>query len=156
MNDNAALGSPASITGTCTTCHDTPNVGNHSVALPLDIATSRQAGNETNPAIISALHELTAPDLPVREISGCPDPLNPGQTVTYYTSDPGKGIFTGLCADVNRGKGPILCGLAARAPYFHNGAAANLEELVNFYNLRFQMNFTEKEKRELIAFLNSL
>ena len=43
LNDNAALGSPASITGTCTTCHDTPNVGNHSVALPLDIATSRLA-----------------------------------------------------------------------------------------------------------------
>jgi cytochrome c peroxidase len=27
----------------------------------------------------------------------------------------------------------ILRGLAARAPDFHNGAAANLEELVNFY-----------------------
>jgi cytochrome c peroxidase len=57
---------------------------------------------------------------------------------------------------VNRGKGPILRGLAARAPYFHNGAAANLEELVDFYNERFQMNFTEKQKKELIAFLNSL
>jgi cytochrome c peroxidase len=57
---------------------------------------------------------------------------------------------------VNRGKGPILRGLAARAPYFHNGAAADLEELVNFYNQRFQMNFTNKQKKELIAFLNSL
>jgi cytochrome c553 len=156
LNDNAALGSPASITGTCTTCHDTPNVGDHSVALPLDIATSRQAGYETNPAIISGLRELSAPDLPVFEIRGCPDPSNPGETVTYYTSDPGKGLVSGLCADVNRGKGPILRGLAARAPYFHNGAAANLEELVNFYNLRFQMNLTEREKSELIAFLNSL
>jgi hypothetical protein len=27
---------------------------------------------------------------------------------------------------------------------------------VNFYNLRFQMNLTETEKRQLIAFLNSL
>jgi cytochrome c peroxidase len=76
--------------------------------------------------------------------------------VNYYTSDPGKGLVTGLCADVNRGKGPILRGLAARAPYFHNGAAANLEELVNFYNQRFQMNLSSKEKKELIAFLNSL
>ena len=25
------------IHGSCSTCHDTPNVGNHSVALPLDI-----------------------------------------------------------------------------------------------------------------------
>lgn len=156
LNDNAALGSPASITGTCTTCHDSPNVGNHSVALPLDIATSRQAEYETNPAIVAGLKELSAPDLPVYEIRGCPDPLNPGKTVNYYTSDPGKGLITGLCADVNRGKGPILRGLAARAPYFHNGAAANLDELVNFYNQRFQMNLTDKQKKELIAFLNSL
>jgi hypothetical protein len=156
LNDNAALGSPASIKGTCTTCHDTPNVGDHSVALPLDIATSRQAEYETNPAIVASLKELSAPDMPVYEIRGCPDPLNPGKTVNYYTSDPGKGIITGLCADVNRGKGPILRGLAARAPYFHNGAAANLDELVNFYNQRFQMNLTDKQKKELIAFLNSL
>jgi len=54
------------------------------------------------------------------------------------------------------GKGPILRGLAARAPYFHNGAAADLKELVNFYNHRFQMNLTEEQKRALIAFLNSL
>jgi cytochrome c peroxidase len=156
LNDSPALGSPASITGTCTTCHDSPNVGNHSVALPLDIATSRQTEYETNSAIVAGLRELSAPDLPIYEIRGCPDPQNPGKTVNYYTSDPGKGLISGLCADVNRGKGPILRGLAARAPYFHNGAAANLEELVNFYNQRFQMNFTDKQKRELIAFLNSL
>jgi hypothetical protein len=156
LNDNAALGNPASITGTCTTCHDTPNVGNHSVALPLDIATSRLAGYETNTAIVAALRELSAPDLPIFEIRGCPDPANPGETINYYTSDPGKGLLTGLCADVNRGKGPILRGLAARAPYFHNGAAANLTELVNFYNQRFQMNLTAKEKKQLVAFLNSL
>ncbi|WP_348264135.1 hypothetical protein P8935_06270 [Telmatobacter sp. DSM 110680] len=156
LNDNPALGSPASIAGTCTTCHDSPNVGNHSVALPLDIATSRLPGYESNNAIVTGLQQLSAPDLPVFAISGCPDAANPGSTVTYYTSDPGKGLVTGKCADVNRGKGPILRGLAARAPYFHNGAAADLRELVNFYNERFQMNFTEKEKRQLIAFLNSL
>ena len=156
LNDNAAIGSPASIPGTCTTCHNTPNVGDHSVALPLDIGTSRQAGYETNPAIIAALHELSAPDLPIYEIRGCPDPQNPGSTVTFYTSDPGKGLITGLCSDVNRGKGPILRGLAARAPYFHNGSAANLQDLVNFYNQRFQMNLTDEQQKDLIAFLNSL
>lgn len=160
LNDNASLGSPASITGTCTTCHNTPNVGNHSVALPLDIGVSRQPGYETNPAIIAALQQLSAPDLPVYEIRGCPDPQaapqNPGATVTFYTSDPGKALITGLCSDVNRGKGPILRGLAARAPYFHNGAAANLEELVSFYNQRFQMNLTAEQQKDLVAFLNSL
>jgi len=57
---------------------------------------------------------------------------------------------------VNRIKGPILRGLAARAPYFHNGSAASLEELVNFYNERFQMELTDKQKEDLVAFLNSL
>ncbi len=57
---------------------------------------------------------------------------------------------------MNRIKGPILRGLAARAPYFHNGVARDLTELINFYNERFQMNLTDKEKTQLIAFLNSL
>jgi cytochrome c peroxidase len=50
----------------------------------------------------------------------------------------------------------VLRGLAARAPYFHNGSAANLQELVNFYNNRFSMGLTDDEKQQLIAFLNSL
>jgi cytochrome c peroxidase len=156
LNDNPALGSPESIVGTCTTCHDTPNVGNHSVALALDIGTSRLGAYETDATISAALGQISAPDLPVYAIKGCPDPSNPAETVNYYTSDPGKALITGLCADVNRGKGPILRGLSARAPYFHNGAARNLEELVNFYEQRFQMHLSLKEKKELIAFLNSL
>jgi cytochrome c peroxidase len=156
LNDNPALGSPATITGTCSTCHDTPNVGNHSVALALDIGTSRQTESETDPAIVAALRQLSAPDLPVYEIRGCTDPLQPGEPVNYYTSDPGRAMITGRCADMNLGKGPILRGLAARAPYFHNGAAANLQELVDFYNQRFQMGLTSEQKKELIAFLDSL
>ena len=71
-------------------------------------------------------------------------------------ADPGKTLITGQCSDFNRIKGPILRGLAARAPYFHNGAAADLRELVNFYNQRFSMQLTEEQKSDLIAFLNSL
>jgi len=50
----------------------------------------------------------------------------------------------------------VLHGLAARAPYFHNGMARNLMEVVNFYNQRFRTNLTDEEKSELVAFLNSL
>ncbi len=35
LNDSAALGNPVSFQGTCTTCHDSPNVGDHSLPLPL-------------------------------------------------------------------------------------------------------------------------
>ncbi|MFY9528313.1 MAG: hypothetical protein WBC04_15430 [Candidatus Acidiferrales bacterium] len=165
LNDNAALGKPQSITGTCTTCHDTPNVGNHSFPLPLDIGTSHDPATENHAEIAAGLAQLDVPDVPVYRIDGCPDPFT-GQPTTIYTSDPGKALIPKLdpitnqmvaaCADVNRIKGPILRALAARAPYFHNGAGANLSQVVDFYNQRFQMNLTEEEKEQLIAFLNSL
>lgn len=158
LNDNAALGKPSTFSGTCTTCHDTPNVGNHSFPLPLDIGTGHSVlpGVEPDPNIAAGLAELSLPDLPVYLINGCPNPFNPGEPESFYTTDPGKALISGLCSDFNRGKGPILRGLAARAPYFHNGAAADLHELVNFYNQRFQMNLTEEQKQNLIAFLHSL
>jgi hypothetical protein len=158
LNDNAALGNPTSFVGHCTTCHDTPNVGNHSLPLPLDIGTSHSAqpGQESDPAIAAALAQLSMPDLPVYRIKGCPNPFNTGQPASFFTTDPGKALITGNCSDLNRIKGPILRGLAARAPYFHNGAAASLLEVVNFYNQRFQMNLTEEQRRELVAFLNAL
>ena len=158
LNDNATLGNPITFTGTCTTCHDTPNAGNHSFPLPLDIGTSHSVlpGAEPDANIATGLAELSMPNLPVYLIRRCPNPFNGGQPESFYTTDPGKALISGLCSDFNRGKGPILRGLAARAPYFHNGAAADLNELVNFYNKRFQMNLTEQQKRQLVAFLNSL
>jgi cytochrome c peroxidase len=158
LNDNAVLGKPNTFTGNCTTCHNTPNVGNHSFPLPLDIGTGHSVLPSAEPDlnIAAGLAELSMPDLPVYLINGCPNPFNAGQPESFYTTDPGKALISGLCSDFNRGKGPILRGLAARAPYFHNGAAANLDQLVNFYNQRFQMNLTKEQKEDLIAFLNSL
>jgi cytochrome c peroxidase len=158
LNDSAALGNPAVIKGTCTTCHDSPNVGNHSLPLPLDIGVGHtpRAGLENDPNIEKGIAELNEPDLPVFLVSGCPAPFSGGQAASFYTTDLGKGMITGLCSDLNRVKGPILRGLAARAPYFHNGAAASVLQAVNFYNQRFSMNLTEQQKEQLIAFLNSL
>jgi len=158
LNDNAALNKPVAFQGTCTTCHDTPNVGHHSLPLPLDIGIGHSAmpGVETDPTIAAAVAELNEPDLPVFLISGCPDPFSGGARTSFYTTDPGKGVITGQCGDLNRVKGPILRGLAGRAPYFHNGSAATLLQAVNFYNQRFQMNLTDQQKTDLVAFLNSL
>jgi cytochrome c peroxidase len=158
LNDSPALGKPTSFKGTCTTCHDAPNVGDHSLPLPLDIGIGHSPlpGLESDPAIASAIAELDEPRLPVFLIQGCPNPFNAGQPESFYTTDPGKGLVTGQCGDINRVKGPVLRGLAARAPYFHNGAAATLLEAVNFYNQRFAMNLTAQQKQELVAFLNSL
>jgi len=72
------------------------------------------------------------------------------------TTDPGRALITGLWADIGKVKGPILRGLAARAPYFHNGSATSLSDIVTFYDKRFGVGFTTQEKADLIAFLNSL
>jgi len=154
INDNTALGSPNALRGTCTTCHDAPNVGSHSLPLPMDTGTSRLAADETNAQIIGGVNQLAAADVPIYQITGCTD--TQGRPVTYTTTDPGKGLLTGLCADVNRVKTPILRGLAARSPYFHNGSADTIQELVNFYNVRFQMGLNPQQMTDLENFLNTL
>ena len=65
-------------------------------------------------------------------------------------------MITGKWSDVGKFKGPVLRGLAARAPYFHNGSAATLEEAVDFYDTRFHIGLTTQEKSDLAAFLKAL
>jgi cytochrome c peroxidase len=77
-------------------------------------------------------------------------------TFPWVWSYLGRAMITGKCADVGKVKGPILRGLAARAPYFHNGSAATLEDVVNFYDQRFSIGLTEQEKADLVAFLKAL
>jgi cytochrome c peroxidase len=78
----------------------------------------------------------------------------PNQEIS--TTDPGRALVTGKWADIGKFKGPILRGLSARAPYFHNGSAAGLKEVIEFYNVRFGMGLTEREKADLVAFLGTL
>ena len=120
------------------------------------LGRQQNPGAESDPLIAAALAELSPPDLPVFLIQGCADPFNPGQPASFYTTDPGRALITGHCSDFNRVKGPVLRGLAGRAPYFHNGAAADLDELVSFYDKRFQMGLTKLQKRQLVAFLDAL
>jgi cytochrome c peroxidase len=75
---------------------------------------------------------------------------------TLRTTDPGRAMTTGKWADISKFKGPILRALAARAPYFHNGSAATLDEVVQFYDTRFNIGFTAREKLDLVAFLRAL
>jgi cytochrome c peroxidase len=72
LNDNATLHNPVSFQGTCTSCHDSPNVGDHSLPLPLDIGTGHtsRAGLETDPNIQRAIAQLNEPDMPIFEVKG--------------------------------------------------------------------------------------
>jgi cytochrome c peroxidase len=75
---------------------------------------------------------------------------------TFVVTDPGRALISGNCADIGKIKGPILRGLAARAPYFHNGSAATLTDVVNFYNQRFNIGLTDQQKQDLVNFLSTL
>ena len=70
-----------------------------------------------------------------------------------YTQDPGRALISGKCDDVGAIVMQQFRGLAARAPYFSNGSAASLRELVDFYDRRFNIGYTEQEKTDLVNFL---
>jgi len=139
---------PASFQGTCTTCHNTPNSGNHSIVAPLNIGLA-DASRRTPDMPLYTLQEKCVALGDGTQVVG---PSCPAKSVT----DPGRALISGKFADVGKFKGPILRGLAARAPYFHNGSAADLGAVVDFYNERFGAGIVGKEKEDLIAFLRSL
>ena len=141
---NDVLNQP-SIAGFCGTCHDTPFAGSHSVKAPLDIGVA-DAGRNSPPAL-----DITG--LPVFTL-WCTSGSLAGRL--FEVTDPGRALITGQCADIGKVKGPILRGLAARAPYFHNGSAATLLDVVSFYDRRFGIGFTDRQKADLVAFLNAL
>ncbi len=123
------------ITVTCGTCHDTPGIGSHSINELFDIKTSDP--------------EQRTPDLPLFTLR-----CNDGSI--HVTSDPGEALITGRCADINKFKVTSLRALAAHPPYFHNGTAATLADVVNFYDTRFIISLSDQERADLVAFLGSL
>ena len=141
---NDVLNQPT-ISGFCGTCHDTPNAGNHSVKAPLNIGVA-DAGAASPPG-------LDISGLPVFTLNCVAGPLA-GQS--FQVTDIGRAMITGDCADIGKVKGPILRGLAARAPYFHNGSAATLPDVVEFYNQRFNIGLTAQQESDLVAFLSAL
>jgi len=50
----------------------------------------------------------------------------------------------------------VLRGLAARAPYFHDGSAATLENVVDHYERKFGFLLVGTDKADLVAFLRAL
>ena len=157
INDDVADGGLVAggiplLQGTCGTCHDTPNLGNHSFPTPLNIGTGDPSAD--HPSV--NLGGLDLSYLP--EITVCKKDLTTGGLTNNCktTTDLGQALIDGQFVHVGKIKGPILRGLAARAPYFHNGSAATLLDAVNFYDVRFDLHLSEQDKDDLVAFLKTL
>lgn len=145
-DDFAAILKGQPVRGTCGVCHDTPHAGDHSVPAPLDIGIAEPPV----PGSTRTRDGLDVAGLPVytlrHKISG----------EIKVVTDPGRALITGKWRDVGRFKGPILRALAGRGPYFHNGSAATLGDVVDFYDRRFDLRLTEEQKNDLVMFLRTL
>jgi cytochrome c peroxidase len=136
--------------GTCALCHNQIGSGNDAApAAQHDIGVGGTAQTIGGPA--------PAKDLPIFKLT-C-NTTTAGvyaKGASVLTNDPGMALITGKCADIGRTTVPQLRGLAARAPYFHDGSAANLLAVVNFYNTRFAIGLSTQDKTDLANFLSAL
>jgi hypothetical protein len=135
--------------GTCATCRNAPLAGTSLTPVAMDTGTAVFSPSYPHPPY--------AQDLPLFKLtcraSAAPHPFI-GSVV--YTTDPGRALVTGKCADIGSIVPQQFRGLAARAPYFSNGSARTLREVVDFYDTRFAMHLTEADKQDLTNFLSVL
>jgi len=127
---------PSATGRTCRGCHNAENNGSNVDGRLFDIGASGVAWR--------------TPDMPLYTVR------NTTTLETIQTSDPGRAIRSGKWADMNRFKVPSLRGLSARAPYFHNGIAKTLPDVVHFYEASLGWDFSTAEEADLVAFLNAL
>jgi hypothetical protein len=150
--NSVGLGNP--VKRTCSTCHGMHMTGMDVANGWMDIGTTNLPWAREAP-----LNPWTkdAPQLPLFKITCNADVApHPFLGSVIYTQDPGRALISGKCNDVGAIVMQQFRGLAARAPYFSNGSAATLRELVDFYDRRYSIGYSEQEKRDLVAFLGAL
>jgi hypothetical protein len=147
--NSIGLGNP--LKRTCATCHNAQMTGQDLSAGWVDVGTTNYP-TWTEPATWADSSEL-----PVFKIT-CARDADPHPYLgrVIYTTDPGRALISGRCVDVGSIVMQQLRGLAARAPYFANGSARSLREVVDFYDRRFDMKLSDTEKEDLINFLGAL
>ncbi|HKS29132.1 MAG TPA: hypothetical protein VJS44_14990 [Pyrinomonadaceae bacterium] len=120
----------------CIVCHNSANNGTNIDNNMFDIRISSE--------------DARTPDLPLYTFRN----KSTGEIIRL--TDAGQGNVTGRWDDLGLFKTPTLRGLSARAPYFHNGTAATLEDVVRHYEKNFGFIFTDQERADLVAFLKAL
>jgi len=147
--NSIGLGNPAK--RSCALCHNAVMSGMDRAPGWVDLGTTNFP-TWTEPKTWNEAGEL-----PVFKLTCRPEARpHPFLGRTIYTSDPGRALITGKCADIGAITMGQFRGLAARAPYFANGSAKSLIELVDYYDRRFDMRLTAQEKEDLVNFLRVL
>jgi cytochrome c peroxidase len=147
IRDSAGINSPIGfgnpVRNSCVFCHNMSQMGNDVAPGQVDLGTTNQPFADPMPW------------LPLFRIT-CTGKPHPHYGRVIYTSDPGYALTTGRCADVGKITLQSMRGLAARAPYFSNGSAKTLRDVVDFYDRRYDIGYTEQEKQDLVNLMRAL
>lgn len=150
--NNIGLGNP--IKRTCSTCHSMHMTGMDTANGFVDVGTTNlpwASQNEQDPWTDKK------PELPLFKLT-CDNAHAPhpffGRVI--WSQDPGRALITGRCNDIGAIVMQQFRGIAARAPYYTNGSARNLRELIDFYDRRYNIRYSEQEKVDLENFLSTL
>jgi len=126
-------------------CHNTLGMGMDMGPFPMDLGLHNYPWQNTRddlPLFKVTCHENAAPQSYLGRV--------------IYTHDPGRALITGRCRDVGATMTQQMRALAGRAPYFANGSADTLREMVDFYDRRFNIGYSEQEKIDLVNFMRTL
>ena len=150
--NTVGMGNP--LKRTCATCHGGHMTGMDSANGWMDLGTTNLPWALEPP--VSPWAE-GKPEMPLFKLT-CKEDVDPhaflGKVV--YTQDPGRALITGRCDDIGAIVIQQLRGLAARAPYMSNGSSQSLRAVVDFYDRRFNMKLTDRERVDLTNFLSTL
>lgn len=140
---NAPLGFGNPVRNSCVFCHNMTMMGNDVAPGQVDLGTTTLPFADP------------APHLPLFRIT-CLKKPHPFYGKVIYTNDPGFALTTGRCADVGKITLQSMRGLSARAPYFSNGSAKDLRGVVDYYDRRYDIGYTEQEKTDLVNLMSVL
>ena len=141
INSPVGFGNP--VRNSCVFCHNMSQMGNDVAPGQVDLGTTVLP------------YADPAPHLPLFRIT-CLGKPHPHYGKSFQTTDPGFALTTGRCADVGKITLQSNRGLASRAPYFSNGLAKDLRGVVDYYERRYAIGYTEQEKRDLVNLMSAL
>ncbi|MDE2596677.1 MAG: hypothetical protein KGL44_07365 [Sphingomonadales bacterium] len=141
INSRMGFGNP--VRNSCVFCHNMSQMGNDVAPGQVDLGTTTQPFADP------------WSDLPLFRIT-CLKAPHPHYGRVILTYDPGFALTSGKCADVGKITLQSMRGLSARAPYFSNGLAKDLRGIVDYYERRYNIGYTEQEKQDLVNMMSAL
>ena len=147
ITDSAGINSPVGfgnpVRNSCVFCHNMSQMGNDVAPGQVDLGTTTMPFADP------------FADLPLFRIT-CRKTPHPFYGRVILTMDPGFALTTGRCADVGKITLQSMRGLAARAPYFSNGLARDLRGVIDYYDRRYSIGYSEQDKQDLVNLMGAL